>query len=354
MRTYLPLNALRAFESAARHLSFARAAEELHVTPTAISHQVRSLEDFLEIDLFERKNGRLALTAAAAASLQELSEGFDKLAAAFSPLNRRASGQKIAVGVSPSVASLWLMPRLRRFFALAPGIEVSISAVIAPADFDEAALDVSICCTDAHPNRTVDYLMDEQVLPVCAPSLLEGADTDPRAALAALPLIHDDKANDKFPTWRRYFEERQLPVAHPSAGLRFNQSSLAIEAALNGHGLLLGRSRLIAGALANRKLVPVDEPYPVPCHYYTVRKPGSVAKPVRMFLDWLAQEVRDDPVPPGEAPVAARCPALEAAHPRPLPRHGSSRQAVSVGLGPAETHRLARLDRRRKEEVVGK
>ena len=292
MRTYLPLNAMRAFESAARHLSFARAAEELCVTPTAISHHVRSLEEFLEVDLFERRNGRLSLTAAASNSLEELSEGFDKLAAAMSPLNRRSGAQKIAVGVSPSVASLWLMPRLRRFFDTAPGIDVSISTVISPSDFDEAGLDVSICSTEAHPNRKVDYLMDEQVLPVCAPALLERAGADRCAALSTLPLIHDDKPNDHFPTWRRYFEEMRISAAGSNAGLRFNQSSLAIEAAMDGHGLLLGRSRLIAAALAERKLVPVHKPYPVSCHYYTVRKPGSTSKPVRAFIDWLAGEVQ--------------------------------------------------------------
>ena len=131
MRTYTPLNALRAFECAARHLSFTRAAAELCVTPTAISHQIRSLEEFLETSLFERKGGKLILTPATSSALQELSDGFNKLESAFLALNRRGGRQKITVAASPSVAALWLMPKLQRFFVSAPEIDVSISTVIA-------------------------------------------------------------------------------------------------------------------------------------------------------------------------------------------------------------------------------
>ncbi len=292
MRTYLPLNALRAFESAARHLSFTKAAKELCVTPTAVSHQVRSLEDFLSTTLFERKNGRLTLTAAASRALNDLSDGFNKLESAIIPLSRRGGSQRLVVAASPSVASLWLLPRLQRFFDAAPGIEVSLSTVISEKDFGEGGFDVSICVTDEHPNRRVDHLMDETILPVCAPSLLPSNRGD---ALMALPLIHDDKANERFPTWRRYFEEMRIPGRDPTAGLRFNQSSLAIEAAVNGHGMLLGRGRLISPALADRRLSTVTEAaYPVPCHYYTVRQPGATSKPVKIFLDWLSHEVANE------------------------------------------------------------
>ena len=292
MRTYLPLNALRAFECAARHLSFTRAAEELCVTPTAISHQVRSLEEFLETALFDRKNGRLKLTPAAAVALHELSDGFNKLESAISPLNRRGGPQRIIVAASPSVASLWLLPKLRRFFEAAPGIDVSLSTVVTEGDFDEGGFDVSICSTEDHPNRKVDYLMDEEIVPVCSPELLP----EKRAtALQELPLIHDDKPHERFPTWQRYFAEMHVPVRDPSGGLRFNQSSLAIEAAVKGHGMLLGRSRLIGSALAERRLLPVTEhAYPVRGHYYTVRQPGASAKPVKIFIDWLAGEVANE------------------------------------------------------------
>src|SRR3984893_3872855 len=175
MRTYIPLNALRAFECAARHLSFARAAEELCVTPTAISHQIRSLEEFLVTTLVELKSGKVSLTPATSGVLQELSEGFNKLESAFLSLNRRGGRQKITVAASPSVAALWLMPKLQRFFVSAPEIDVSLSTVIAQSDFNDGPFDVSICSSDDHPGRKVEYLMDEQIFPVCSPALLSDA-----------------------------------------------------------------------------------------------------------------------------------------------------------------------------------
>jgi LysR family glycine cleavage system transcriptional activator len=295
MRNYLPLNALRAFESAARHLSFSRAAHELCVTPTAISHQVRTLEEFLEISLFERKNGRIALTAAAAASLEELSEGFNKLEQAISPLSRRAGRQKITVAASPSFASLWLLPRLEKFVEIAPELDVIVSTIIAPGEFGENGFDVAICCTDEFPNRRVDFLMSEQIVPVCAPSLLPGKPSARRAALSTLPLIHDDKPNNRFPTWRRYFEQVRIAAPNANNGLRFNLSSLAIAAGINGHGMLLGRTRLIASAVRQGHLVPViEDPYAVSWNYFTVRRRGVISKPVKAFLDWLEEEARDE------------------------------------------------------------
>jgi len=333
MRTYIPLNALRAFEAAARHLSFTRAAAELCVTPTAISHQIRSLEEFLETSLFERKNGKLILTPATTNALQELSEGFNKLESALLTLNRRGGRRKITVAASPSVAALWLMPRLQRFFVSCPDIDVSLSTVIAPSDFGDAGYDVSICGTDDCPGRKVEPLMDEVIVPVCAPSLLAGL--SPTAALAELPLIHDDKVNDQFPTWRRYFEATQSGRRDCVSGLRFNQSSLAIDAAIKGHGVALGRSRLIAGALADQQLTLVGAaPYPLPCHYYTVRQRGEELPAVRAFLAWLAGEVEAD-----------------SSVDKPSPR--LSRQGVRIAVRPDQRNRLADVDWRREEQLVG-
>jgi LysR family transcriptional regulator, glycine cleavage system transcriptional activator len=335
MRTYIPLNALRAFECAARHLNFTRAASELCVTPTAISHQIRSLEEFLETSLFERKGGKLVLTAATSGALQELSDGFNKLESAFLTLNRRGGRQKITVAASPSVAALWLMPKLQRFFVSAPEIDVSISTVIAQRDFNDGPFDVSICCSDDHPSRKVEYLMDEQIFPVCSPALLSEAGLSREAALAELPLIHDDKASDQFPTWRRYFETTQTAMRDVSCGLRFNQSSLAIDAAIKGHGILLGRNRLIATALADRRLALIsDRAYPVSCRYYTVRQRGAESRPVSTFLDWLGGEVEVENANPSAA-------------------LSSIRQGVSVPLRPDQRDGLPDVDRRREEQLVG-
>jgi LysR family glycine cleavage system transcriptional activator len=342
MRTYIPLNALRAFECAARHLSFTRAAAELCVTPTAISHQIRSLEEFLETTLFERKSGKLVLTPATASALQELSEGFNKLESALLTLNRRGGRQKITVATSPSVAALWLMPKLQRFFVDAPEIDVSISSVIAPGDFGDGAFDVSICSSNEHPGRKVEFLMEEQIFPVCSPALLSDTRLMGEAALVELPLIHDDKAGDQFPTWRRYFEATRTPMRDVTRGLRFNQSSLAIDAAIKGHGILLGRNRLIASALTDGRLTLVsNQPYPVPGRYYTVRLRGAESRPVRTFLNWLGAEVDIE----NDAYLAET--ASRSAPP------SSARQGVGVPLGPDQRDGLADVDRRGEEQLVG-
>jgi len=343
MRTYTPLNALRAFECAARHLSFTRAAAELCVTPTAISHQIRSLEEFLETSLFERKGGKLILTPATSSALQELSDGFNKLESAFLALNRRGGRQKITVAASPSVAALWLMPKLQRFFVSFPEIDVSISTVIAQGDFNDGPFDVAICSTDDYPSRKVEYLMDEQIFPVCSPALLANAGLSREAALAELSLIHDDKASDQFPTWRRYFEATQTATRDVSSGLRFNQSSLAIDAAIKGHGILLGRDRLIAAALADRRLTLIsDQPYPVPCRYYTVRQRCAESRPVRTFMEWLGAEVD----------VENEAFSVESAI-RSAAAASSVRQGVSVPRGPDQRDGLPDIDRRREEQLVG-
>ena len=153
MRTYIPLNALRAFEAAARHLSISRAADELCVTPTAISHQIKSLEGFLEAPLFERRNGRLALVPATVNALSELSEGFDKLEAALLSLNRRGQRRKLVVAISPSIAALWLMPRLDRFVAQVPGVDLSLLTAISESDFADGAFDVAVGTRAEAPGR---------------------------------------------------------------------------------------------------------------------------------------------------------------------------------------------------------
>ena len=341
MRTYIPLNALRAFEAAARHLSFTRAAAELCVTPTAVSHQIRSLEEFLQTPLFERRSGKLALTPVTSNALQELSEGFNKLESALMTLNRRGGRRKVTVAASPSVAALWLMPRLQRFFACAPEVDVSLHTVIAPSAFGDGPFDVGICPSKDHPGRKVDYLMSEAIMPVCSPRLLARSGLTPEAALRELPLIHDDKTSDDFPTWRRYFEVTQTASRHVEAGLRFNQSSLAIEAAVNGHGLLLGRSRLVAGALADGRLARVsDTSYPVPGLYYTVRQRGEEPSAVRTFLDWLTAEADGDD--------GSGVGAVGAVH-----TFASVGHRVGVALGPHDGHRLSDTDRGGEKQFVG-
>ena len=335
MRTYIPLNALRAFEAAARHLSVSRAAEELCVTPTAISHQIRSLEAFLETSLFDRKNGKLALNPATATALRELSEGFDKLEGALMALTRRGQRRKLVIAASPSLASLWLMPKLHRFLALAPDVDFSLCTAISESDFSDGPFDVAIAANANVPGRTSDYLMDERIYPVCAPRLLSPG-LAPESALYETAFIHDDKACEHFPTWRRYFEATRREPPDVAGGLRFNQSSLAIDAAERGFGLLLARSRLVADALAHKRLVLVsDRAYPLSYRYYALRPRGVESRLATQFLDWLATEI--------EAEDGAW--TFDAA--------ASVAQRVGVAVGPEKRRHPADVDGRGEERLVG-
>lgn len=333
MRTYIPLNALRAFEAAARHLSIARAADELCVTPTAISHQIKSLEGFLEAPLFERRNGRLVLVPATVNALSELSEGFDKLEAALMSLNRRGQRRKLVVAASPSFSSLWLMPRLDRFLAQAPGVDLSLLSAITESDFAEGSFDLAIASGRGGAGRRCDYLMDEQIIPVCSPALLASG-LSHEAVLQTAPLIHDDKVSEDFPTWSRYFQATKGEPRDVAGGLRFNQSSLAIEAAIRGRGLLLGRSRLVAQALGDGQLMRLsDQPYPGSYRYYALRPRGADSALAAGFVDWLAEEIE--------------------AEDRAAAHIASVGQPMRVALRPDERRRLADIDRRAEKRLVG-
>ncbi len=297
MRRWVPLNAVRAFEAAARHGSLTRAADELRVTPTAISHHIRALEDFLQVQLFDRKGGRLTLTAPAQACIGALGDSFDQLDRALSSIvDHERSRRRVVVMTSPSFAQGWLLPRLTRFVAEAPDIDVSVMSNLAISRAEDSRPDVMIGSRNprASSDDQVEHLMDEQLLPVCAPKLLRqgAADAGP-SAFNRLPLIHDDKPSASFPTWRRYFEALSIQVRDSSSGLRFNQSSLAIAAAIDGYGILLGRSRLIDVPLMRGDLVPVvKQAYPVPQPYDMTFRRGGVSQAVTTFLDWLRNEAR--------------------------------------------------------------
>jgi LysR family glycine cleavage system transcriptional activator len=286
------LNAVRAFEAAARHKSLARAADELCVTPTAISHQIRLLEEFVQIKLFLRRNGRLDLTPAARDCVAQLSTALDQIDLALSDMVQPERKQRLVVGASPSVTSLWLLPRLQRFTDARPETDIMLNIVNDSAMQDAAKADIWIASTQTHLDMRVEPLMGEEIVPVCAPKLLAGGSA--ALALRELPLIHDEKSaawsNGPFPTWDRYLAEFGIRRADTRKGLRFTQSSLAVDAAVEGHGVLLGRSRLIAGALAERRLVQLAQPYPIRFQYFMV-SPWHVKSPAAgRFRDWLLDE----------------------------------------------------------------
>jgi LysR family transcriptional regulator, glycine cleavage system transcriptional activator len=292
-----PLNALRSFEAAARHLSFTKAADELAVTPAAVSHQVKALEDLLGVTLFRRTKRALLLTDEGQAVLPGIRDGFDRLLAAVEQLGEVGRSGVLTVSLAPSFAVKWLLPRLDRFQAAHPEIDVRVAASNELVDFSAADVDLAIRYgAGRYEGLSVERLIGDTVYPVCSPELLKGANalTAPDR-LRHHVLLHDDSPDDDetCPTWQMWLKAAGLAndVDH-SRGPRFNQSSLVLEAALLGRGVALAKSTLADADVAAGRLVrPFDVKVPVNFAYYVVYPEAKAALPkVQLFHDWLRRE----------------------------------------------------------------
>lgn len=296
MKRLPPLNALRVFESAARHLSFTKAAEELHVTPGAVSQQIKALEDFLQTPVFRRQKRSLLLTDEAQASLPILREGFDKLAEAGKILSAKADSSRLTVSVAPSLASKWLVPRLDRFQEAHPEIDVWVSADMDVVDFAVDDVDLAIRYgAGQYPGLEIDHLMAEKIVPVCSPALITGA--HPLKAPSDLihhTLLHDSSTDNdpNCPTWPMWLKAAGVCHKEGERGLKFNQSSLVIEAAVAGKGVALAKAALaLADLEAARLVIPFDLTTPTDFAYYIVHPPSKSSSPaVNAFKHWLKEE----------------------------------------------------------------
>ncbi|MGE0718865.1 MAG: transcriptional regulator GcvA [Alphaproteobacteria bacterium] len=284
-----PLNALRAFEAAARHLSFTRAADELAVTQAAISHQIKSLEDWLGVLLFRRLPRRLELTEGGRDLLASIREAFDRIEAAVGRARRNDQTGPLTVSVVPSFAAKWLVPRLGRFQAEHPDIDVRLAADIRPSRFDDG-VDLAIRAGRGHwPGLQVERLLSEELFPVCSPRLLAGAVALCRPEdLARHTLLHDDFEHD----WRMWLLAAGVSGVDWRRGPRFSDSSMVIQAAVEGQGVALARSALAAEDLKAGRLVrPFTIDMASDLAYYVVAPPGHADRPkVRAFRDWLKRE----------------------------------------------------------------
>ncbi|WP_308911435.1 transcriptional regulator GcvA [Pseudokordiimonas caeni] len=297
-RSMLPLNALRAFDAAARHMSFKRAADDLAVTPAAISQQIRSLEDVLGVELFRRTNRSLVLTEAAQLSLTPLREAFEKLEEAVSVLTSSKSSTVIKVAVSPSFASKWLVPRLASYYERRPDAIVKISASLALTDFKAEDVDLAIRYgAGKYPGLVAEEVLRETVFPVCSPDLLaSGIKLDEPADLTAQTLIHDDSfsEDDSAPSWAMWLRAANVELMDGMPALHFNTHSLAIEAAVAGRGIALARSAIAAEDLKAGRLVRLfGEAVPVGFAHYIVYPADKVkSERVQDFIDWLKEETQ--------------------------------------------------------------
>lgn len=292
-----PLNALRAFEAAARHLNFSRAADELAVTPGAVSQQIQNLEDYIGAALFKRTPKGLLLTDGAQTALPALREAFDRLAEAASLLTAGPDGRRLTVSVAPSFAAKWLMPRLGRFEEAYPNVDVWISAGLELVDFNAGETDVAVRYgSGRYPGLEVTKLMAETVIPVAAPGLLAQTPLETVEDLAQHTLLHDGSpdADDSCPDWTMWLAARGVRGVDGARGPRYNQSSLVIEAAVNGRGVALAKRTLAQADLdAGRLVAPLQIATAVDFAYFLVHpKPKGRLTQVKAFVAWLTKEAQ--------------------------------------------------------------
>lgn len=294
------LNALRAFEAAARHLSFTRAAQELHVTPAAVGQQVRALEQALNVPLIQRIKRSLVLTEAGHALLPGLSEVFYRLHTVVQDFRRRDVERPLTITVPPSFAGTWLMPRLARYHRMHPEIEVRIDASNRVVDLQTEDVDIAIRYgAGDYPGMYVEKLLDEEAFPICSPTLLEGEHPlrEP-ADLRHHQLLHVDDAvsTDFWPNWEVWLHSAGVGHLSGRKGLQFSDTGLALQMAVKGRGVALGSRVLATDDLAVGRLVrPFDISMPLNFCYWLVCPLAIVDSPrVTAFREWLLSEARMD------------------------------------------------------------
>lgn len=307
-----PLNALKAFEAVGRHLSVKKAAAELNVTPAAVSHQIKGLEDYLGVKLFLRRNRALELTEAARACLPKLREGFDSLVQAVERVRTHKAGAMLTVSVAPSFAARWLMPRLHRFLESHPATDVRVSARMRQAAegtrrgaaAERATVDTWLADSDVailygrgdYPGFRVDKLFTLTITPICSPRLI----TDPEhpllrpADLRHQLLLHDDTGDlyDGVSFWEVWLKAAGVEDVDLGRGAHFSHAVLAFEAAIEGHGVVATMPLLAENDLNSARLVtPFALRVPLQSSYYLVSAESAAGrKDVAAFREWLLAE----------------------------------------------------------------
>ncbi len=292
-----PLTTLAAFEAAARHLSFKNAAEELSVTPGAVSHQIKALEGYLEAPLFQRKHRSVDLTDDGKALYEALSTSFARISKTLSTIRDRSLGGKVTVGSTTAVAALWLSPSVIRFWRDAP--EISVDQISQDRPFrDRPDLDFFIRYgRDSDPSLDHTSLYRDNLIPVGSPELAERLNRTGLKDIAAQRLIHLDSEDNSWTTWPDWFRELGYEERLTSEA-RVNSYSVALQLARKGAGLVLGWQRLIQPMLQSGKLVPIGSHYlTAPNQFYLVGRPDDeLSENARALKDWIIQEVREGTV----------------------------------------------------------
>ncbi|MGL4224545.1 MAG: transcriptional regulator GcvA [Vibrio sp.] len=291
-----PLNSLKVFEAAARHLSFTRAGEELFVTQAAVSHQIKALEEFLGLKLFRRRNRSLLLTEEGQSYFLDIKDIFGSLAEATDKLLERSEKGALTISLPPSFAIQWLVPRLADFNQQEPDIDVRIKAV----DMDEGSLadDVDVAIyygRGSWPGLRADKLYQEFLIPLCSPALLLGnKPMETLSDLAHHTLLHDTSRKD----WKQFAKENALNNVNVNHGPIFSHSTMVLQAAAHGQGVALGNNVLAQPEMdAGRLIAPFDQVLMTNNAFYVVchEKQADIGR-VATFRDWMLNKARSEQV----------------------------------------------------------
>jgi LysR family glycine cleavage system transcriptional activator len=285
-----PLNAVRAFEAAARHLSFTRAADELNVTPAAISHQVKGLEEWFGIKLFQRRNREILMTEPGQMLLPGVRDALDLLESSVQRISTSDGGNELRVTCMPSFAAKWLIPRIAHFRALHPDIDVLLSTAEGLVDLEVEPFDIGIRSgAGNYPGLSIHRLFDDSVFPVCSPELLTG----PNALRQPDDLKHHTLLHDDYPVgWAEWLVAAGVSGVDPKRGPMFDNSAMLLQAAVEGIGVAMARHALAFSDLQAGRLV---RPFPITLAsdfaYFLVHLPRSADQPkIRAFREWLIAE----------------------------------------------------------------
>lgn len=297
-----PLNALRAFQVAARHLSFTRAAEELFVTPSAVSHQIKTLEESLGVVLFLRDAKSLVLTAAAKAYLPGVQEAFRQMVFATHHLHRSQGTPALKLNLPPTFAVKWLAPRMRRFMLAHPDIDLKIATGKDPVDFAREDYDMAVRYgSGVYPGLHAELCLPVEVYPVCSPALRD----DPArplqvpADLRQHTLLHDDSTYPDVsnPNWAMWLQQAGVTDVDASRGPSFWPSHLVIGAAIDGLGVALAKKHWVVDDIAAGRLVrPFPGSMEVAFGYYLIVPQERLDEPrIAAFRSWVREELAASP-----------------------------------------------------------
>ncbi|WP_413284993.1 transcriptional regulator GcvA [Vibrio sp. MA40-2] len=282
-----PLNSLKVFEAAARHLSFTRAAEELFVTQAAVSHQIKTIEDFLGLKLFRRRNRSLLLTEEGQSYFLDIKDIFNSIAEATDKVLEKSEKGTLTISLPPSFAIQWLVPRLADFNQQEPDIDVRIKAVDSDENFLTDDVDVAIYYgRGVWPGLRIDKLYQEYLIPLCSPSLL--VSSKPLRCLADLKLhtlLHDTSRKE----WKQFVKQNVITDVNVNHGPIFSHSTMVLQAAIHGQGVALGNNVLAQPEIeAGRLVSPFNEVLLSKNAFYVVcHESQADTGRIATFRDWM-------------------------------------------------------------------